>query len=128
MNIKHVLVVAGLAALTLDVASQSLPTSAIIRWTPPTEYEDGSALFEQDINHYVLYCNGSVLRNVPSIIGTYSTTVTTAELGSGTSVCGMSTVTVESGVEIESILSNEVSFSLGHRTAKPPVVTVEVGV
>lgn len=83
-------------------------------------YEDGTILYESDITHYSLYCDGQHILDKANDY-TYNVVVGTAELGAGTHTCGLS----ETVGGIESVLSNTVSFSLGQRTPTAPTLTIQ---
>jgi len=94
-----------LASLTVDA------DEFILKWTPPTQYTEGTVLLEQDIDYYTLYIDGVALTNFDSIIGQWSVSVTFTEPGSYEG--NMTVVTVNGA---ESDFSNPVNFTVGPRT------------
>lgn len=120
MRAKWIVPIALLASITID--AQQVPTTVTIGILPPTEFEDGSVLFEQDIETYHLYCDGAYIRDVPNDF-TRRFTVTASELGAGTHECALS----DRVGGIESVLSNTLSFSLGQRTPKAPTLVTVAG-
>lgn len=83
-------------------------------WQPPTAYENGTQLFEQEIDSYTLYIDDAELLTFDAIIGTwcYIITINTP----GTYVADM-TVTTENGMT--SVRSNQATFTLGPLTPGP---------
>lgn len=83
-------------------------------WQPPTTYENGTPLLEQEITAYTLYIDDTELLTFNAIIGTwcYIITINTP----GTYVAEM-TVTTENGQT--SVRSNQATFTLGPLTPGP---------
>jgi hypothetical protein len=104
----------------LTVQAQTVPTERTLRWVPSLEYVSGGQFDESQIEAYRLYCDGQYITEIPNDF-TRAYVVGTALLGAGDHYCGLSEVV--DGVE--SLLSNEVSFSLGYWTPGAPTVTVE---
>jgi len=107
----------GLVALLL--AGLVFAVDMNISWTPPTEYENGDPLLEQELDFYSLYCNGDAapLATIDSIIGTRTAVVSFSSLGEGTHTCHL-TVTALNGEE--SVPSNTANFTVGPRTPGAP--------
>jgi len=106
-------------AVVLLLASLTLALDFSISFVPPTEWENGDELLEQDLDFYSMYCNGAAEPFVilDSIIGTHSRVVDFAPLGEGTHVCHL-TVTALNGEE--SGPSNTENFTVGPRTPGSP--------
>jgi hypothetical protein len=120
MIVKRAMVLAGLAALTLDVSGQSVPTQRTLTWVPGLEYASGGTFDESAIQHYNLYCDGQYVGEVVNdFTRTYVATV--GLLGPGDHTCGLS----ETVDGIESVMSNTVTFPLGKPTPKAPVLTLQ---
>ena len=99
------------------LASLTFANNWNVSWVPPTEYEDGSQLLEQDLDYYTLYCNNSPVATFDSIIGTTTAVLDTTGMAEGTYECYL-TVTSISG--LESAPSNVANFTIGPRTPLPP--------
>lgn len=84
-------------------------------WEPPTTFENGDPLLEQDLSYYTLYMDGNELVLFDAIVGTwcYDLTITME----GTYVATM-TVTHLNGKTSD--FSNAVTFTLGPRTPGAP--------
>lgn len=88
-----------------------------VTWTPPTQYTNGDALLEQDLDYYTLYCGGQPFAQIDSIIGTHSAVIDFSPLGEGTHECYL-TVTALNGQE--SGPSNTANFTVGPRVPGAP--------
>jgi hypothetical protein len=88
-----------------------------ISWTPPTEYEDGAPLLEQELDYYTLYCNDIYLLDLDVIIGTWTADITFG--APGTYVCALTVTSLKGG---ESQPSNERVFLKGERVPLPPTL------
>jgi ABC-type sugar transport system substrate-binding protein len=127
MKFKWIIPIVLVGALTLDWEKERAfeITSAYaqangqltISWTPPTEYTDGAALLEQDLDFYTFYCDGAPLATIDSIIGTYTATVSTNSLSTGDHVCTLRVTTLEA---VESGDSNAINFTIGPRVPMAP--------
>lgn len=91
--------------------------SHTVDWDPPTEYENGDPLLEQDLDYYTLYCNDAAFVTIDNIIGQSSAVVDFSPLGEGTHTCYL-TVTALNGME--SAPSNTANFTVGPRTPMAP--------
>ena len=93
-----------------------------INWQPPTMYTDGSALIEQDLDFYTFYCNGAELKQINSIIGTYTNGVDVTGLSEGGYTCHITvtTVPIVPNVGTESGPSNTINFTIGPRVPMAP--------
>lgn len=78
-----------------------------LNWTPPIQNEDGSPLADADIAGYNVYCNGSLLVNVPNTGGTDSWG--SGLLPTGDYTCTARTLNTEG---VESVDSNTVNFTV----------------
>lgn len=116
---KRAIVLAGLAALTLDVSGQSVPSTRTLTWVPGLTFESGGSFDESQIQHYSLYCDGQYINDVPNDF-TRQYTVSTVLLGAGDHTCGLS----ETVDGMESVMSNTVTFPLGKPTPKAPVLSL----
>ena len=93
-----------------------------ISWTPPTQYTDTSPLLEQDLDFYTFYCNGIMVKQIDSIIGTYSNVVDLTGLPTADYVCHL-TVTalpIIPNAATESGASNTINFTIGPRVPMAP--------
>lgn len=119
--IKWAILLILIASITIQVDAQSTTTpcdiSCELSWTPPTEYEDGSALLEQELDFYSVYCDGNHIMDFDSIIGTW--TIEFSFGVPGTYDCGLTTTALN---EQESSLSNTKLFTKGPRVPKPPTL------
>jgi hypothetical protein len=124
--IRGMVVLALLASVTLQYtgsgfllsAAQAQATGSIdISWEPPTEYTDGVALLEQDLDFYTLYCNDAELKQIDAIIGTHADTVDLTSLPTGDYTCHLTTTSLEAQ---ESGPSNTINFILGPRVPMAP--------
>jgi hypothetical protein len=102
----------------VGLASITLAWDANISWTPPTFYVDGTPLLEQDLDFYTLYCDGTAIQQIDSIIGT-PTALATFPDTIGTHTCHL-TVTTLNGMESEA--SNTYVFTRTSPVPNPPVV------
>lgn len=108
------LLLAGILIFALPaLAAQTVTFS----WTPPTQYEDGTPLPNDEIASYSLYCNGSLLTNFPNADGTNSYETSVGELPAGQYSC-YATATATNG--IESIPSNTVNIVIDNLGPFPP--------
>lgn len=89
-----------------------------ICWQPPTQFENGDPLLEQDLDFYTLYINDQNVMSFDVIVGTWCVVYTTHT--EGTYFTKM-TVTHVNGQT--SGFSNETSFTLGPRRPMAPVIT-----
>lgn len=89
-----------------------------ICWQPPTQFENGDPLLEQDLDFYTLYINDQNVMSFDTIVGTWCVIYTTHT--EGTYFVKM-TVTHVNGQT--SGFSNETSFTLGPRRPMAPVIT-----
>lgn len=94
----------GLLLIAPLVFGQASPT---FTWTPPISYEDGTPLPDAEIASYNIYCNGSLLANVPNTSNT--DTYASGQLAVGDYVCNASTVATNGE---ESGLSNTANFTV----------------
>lgn len=117
---KRAIVSVGLALLTLDVSSQSVPPTRTLTWVPGLTFKSGGSFDEAQIQHYSLYCDGQYVSDVPNDF-TRRYTVSTVLLDAGDHTCGLS----ETVDGIESVMSNTVTFPLGKPTPKAPVLGLE---
>jgi hypothetical protein len=92
-----------------------------LTWTPPTEYEDGTPLFEQDLDYYTVHINGQPVANLAVVVGTWTADIVIT--APGTHDVNM-TVTDLNGET--SVFSNTQVFTVGPRTPKAPVITAVV--
>lgn len=111
-----------LAVLLLGgLFSTALADDFQICWTPPTQFVNGDALLEQDLDFYTLYINDQEVMSFDVIVGTWCVTYTTHTEGTYTAQL---TVTHINGMTSD--LSNPSSFTLGPRQPKAPSnLTVE---
>lgn len=86
-----------------------------ICWQPPTEFENGDPLLEQDLDFYTLYINDQNVMSFDVIVGTWCVTYTTHV--EGTYTVDM-TVTHINGQT--SARSNQTTFTLGPRRPMAP--------
>lgn len=89
------------------LASITFATDNTIRWVPPVFYTNGVPLLEQDLDFYTLYCDGSVLQVIDSVIGTRTEQVHLPKT-EGNHICYLTVTTL---VGVESAPSNDYSFS-----------------
>lgn len=109
-----------LAALTLDIGAQSIPTSKALVWIPALDMTDGTPFDESQIELYPLYCDGQHILDIPNdFLRRYVVDVDL--LGPGSHTCGIS----ERVAGIESVMSDTVVFPLGQRTPNAPTLAVE---
>ncbi len=116
MKLKSVFVFAAL----LLASAQGFAKDWQVCWQPPTQFENGDPLLEQDLAYYTLYVNDAELVSFDVIVGTwcYIITINTE----GTYIADM-TVTHTNGAT--SARSNQAVFTLGPRTPGAPTnVTV----
>jgi len=106
------------AIALLLVASLTIGYEREVSWTPPTQYEDGSILLEQDLDYYTLYCDDEAVTTIDSIIGTRTALLDMPE-APGTHECWL---TVTSLAGEESAPSNVLSFMNQYPAPNPPVV------
>jgi hypothetical protein len=85
------------------------------QWTPPTEYEDGSALVNSDIDEYRIYCNEQLIAVVENVNNTNSWT--SGNFSPGSYSCNATAVV---GTE-ESSPSNTITFFVSPPIPKAPV-------
>lgn len=105
-----------LAVLLLGgLFSTALADDFQICWTPPTQFVNGDALLEQDLDFYTLYINGQEIMSFDSIVGTWCVTYTTHTEGTYEAQL---TVTHINGMTSD--LSTPRSFTLGPRQPKAP--------
>jgi hypothetical protein len=88
-----------------------------ISWSPPTEYTDGFPLLEQDMDFYTFSCNGSQLKVIDLVVGTYSDIVDVSGLSSGSYTCHLTITSLEA---VESGPSNTINFTINARTPGSP--------
>ena len=84
-------------------------------WIPPTQYENGQPLPDDEIASYNIYCNGSLLGNVPNTGGTDSWT--SDPLSDGTYDCHATTVATNGE---ESVPSVAINFTVAPSKPKAP--------
>ncbi len=113
-----------LGSLTVQFAPAQSQTIACdlgctISWTPPTEYEDGAQLLEQELDFYSWYCDANHIMDFDVIIGTWTVDLTFG--APGTYMCSLTVTSLEGE---ESGFSNELVFLKGPRTPRPPVLNV----
>lgn len=101
----------------LLLSSITFATDFTVSWTPPTQYEDGATLLEQDLDFYTFYCDGNRIVDLDSIVGTWTAIIAFTE--PGTYVCGL-TVTDLNGEQSD--LSNTKVFMKGPRKPRPPTL------
>lgn len=106
------------AIALLMLASITFAFDESISWTPPTFYTNGTALLEQDLDYYTLYCDGNKLVELDSIIGTWTATISFPDTP-GTYTCWLTTTTL---LGVESSASNVKIFTNQPRTPMAPVV------
>ena len=111
MKWKWIMLSALMASITVDASTFT------IHWSPPTQYEDGTSLLEQDLDYYSFYCDGNHVVDLDSIMGQWTADITFTV--PGTYTCGL-TVTDTGGQE--SALSNTKSFTKGPRVPRPPTL------
>jgi len=109
-------------AILRTVALLSLATLVFavdfdISYVPPDSYTDNAPLLEQELDFYTLYCDGTAVQNLDSIIGDWQRTITIVEPGSHN--CVLTTTTLDG---VESGPSNTKVFIVGPRTPRPPVL------
>lgn len=100
-----------LVPLTISWANET----KTFTWTPPTEYENGTALDNADLGEYRIYCNGSLLASVPNEPLNTNTYVTTLDPGDYS--CTATAVTTAG---IESAESNPANFTVVPGVPNPP--------
>ena len=88
-----------------------------VSWDPPSQYENGDSLLEQDLDFYTLYCNDSAFVEIDNIIGTSTAVVDFSPLGEGSHDCYL-TVTALNGQESQP--SNIANFTVGPRIPGAP--------
>lgn len=91
------------------LASITFASDNTINWVPPVFYTNGVPLLEQDLDYYILYCDGAVLQVIDSIIGTPTAQVHLPKT-EGTHVCHLTVTTlvgVESGPSNEHVFTNQ---------------------
>jgi hypothetical protein len=109
--------VAKLSVIGVLLAALTFGYDRTVEWEPPTQYENGDALLEQDLDFYTLYCNAQPFVTIDSIIGQRTAIVDFGPLGEGTHECYL-TVTALNGME--SAPSNTANFTVGPRTPMAP--------
>ena len=106
------------ATVILLLASLTVQADTFtVSWLPPTQYEDNSALLEQDLDYYTLYVDGISTIFYDSIPGSYSQLHTIVPAGTYSL-----TLTVTTLEGVESGHSNAKAFTVGPRTPQPPVL------
>lgn len=123
------LVALGLVALLVVSMGTNTPTLSIayaqesgvidVSWEPPTEYEDGYPLLEQELDYYTFYCNDEEVKQIDSVIGTRSDMVDISNLPSGNYTCHLTVTSLEG---MESQPSNTADFFIGARTPGSPAL------
>jgi hypothetical protein len=108
-----------IAAVMLLLAGLTFAFDVNLAWDPPTQYENGDALLEQELDFYSLFCNGDAVpfATIDSVIGTNTAIVNFSPLGEGTHTCHL-TVTALNGQESDP--SNDANFTVGPRTPGAP--------
>ena len=127
--VKILVVVLLLGSLIVQYDDGSLKFSAAyaqsngiltISWVPPDQYTDGFPLLEQELDFYTFNCNGVEIKQIDSVIGTYSDSVDISDLPSDDYTCHL---TVTSLLGIQSGSSNSINFTIGARVPGAPAVT-----
>jgi hypothetical protein len=122
MNVPTTKIASYIVAIAVLMISTTTQASTIqLSWTPPTEYEDGTPLLEQDLDFYTVYINGTPATNLDVIVGTWSAEIVFTVPGSHQVAL---TVTDLNGQESQ--LSNTQVFTVGPRTPKAPTLQVVV--
>jgi hypothetical protein len=109
--------IAKFAFAALLLGSLTFAVDRTVEWVPPTEYENGDPLLEQELDFYTLYCNSEPFVTIDSVIGDRTAIVNFSPLGEGTHECYL-TVTALNGEE--SGPSNTANFTVGPRTPMAP--------
>jgi len=105
-----------LAILCLLSASATANSATYeVCWNPPTSYEDGTPLLEQDLAEYTLYIDGSELLSFAVVVGTWCYVITVTEPGTYSA-----TMTVTDIHGVVSDFSNAATFTIGPRTPGAP--------
>ena len=92
-------------------------------WTPPTQYDDGSALPQSEIASYDIECDGGLLVNVPNVpLDTDTYQAPPGTFSVGTHECVAFTVSTDG---VRSIASNPVNFTVAPGTPNPPIFAVQ---
>ena len=105
---RAILIVLGLLAGAAQAADFE------VCWEPPTSYEDGSPLLEQNLSYYTLYVDDTELVSFNVVVGTWCYIITIQ--APGTYVAEM-TVTDTAGQT--SVRSNQATFTIGPPTPGP---------
>lgn len=88
-------------------------------FTPPTQYEDGTPLSQQEIASYDIECDGSLLTNLQNVPLSRDTYVAPpGTFATGTHVCQAFTITTEG---TRSGPSNSVNFTVDPGVPGPPI-------
>jgi hypothetical protein len=111
MNLKRF----WIFAFSLLASAQSFADSFDICWTPPTQFVNGDALLEQDLDYYTLYMNDAEVMSFDVIVGTWCVEYITHVEGTYTAEL---TVTHMNGQTSDR--SNQSVFTLGPRKPKAP--------
>lgn len=93
-----------------------------IMWSPPTQYEGGTPLDEQDLDFYTLYCNNAEVKQIDSVIGTTSDVVDLTGFITGNYACNLTVtaIPIPPNVGAESGPSNDINFTIGPRVPMAP--------
>lgn len=86
-------------------------------WTPPTQNEDGSPLADSEIASYNIYCNSTLITNVPNTSGTDTWQSPDGAFPPGSYSCTATTVATTGE---ESAHSNAVNFTVDASAPNPP--------
>jgi hypothetical protein len=114
-----------LGSLTLDyergfqfsAAYAQASGTLTINWTPPTQYEDGFPLLEQELDFYTFSCGGVEVKQIDNVVGTRTDAVDVSGLPSGSYTCHLTVTTLEA---MESGPSNTINFTIGSRVPMAP--------
>lgn len=89
-----------------------------ISWTPPTSYTNDAPLLEQELDYYTLFCDGTELVQLDSVVGTWTATIEFPDVPA-TYTCWLTTTTL---LGVESAASNSNVFTYLPPTPMAPVV------
>ena len=92
-------------------------------WTPPTQYEDATALPQSAIASYDIECDGTLLANVPNDpLNTDTYQAAPGTFSTGNHSCVAFTVTTDG---VRSGPSNTVNFTVAPGVPNPPVLVLQ---
>ena len=106
--------------LSLNAAYAQAANTLSLSWDPPTMWDDGTALLEQDLDFYTLSCDGQPVAQIDSIIGTYNYNLDLAPFGFGSHSCTMTVTAIPQVGGLESDPSNPVGFTIAAKKPGAP--------